>query len=122
MMIFYMHKVYTHVIIDIYILGTREEIFRVKSIAHLVNQLPTNNRNLLKFVIKHLKKVAEHSEKSKMGVPNLSVVFGPTLFRSQDESPTRILTDAPLLSGCVQTLINHFEDVFSEVIFIKYIC
>jgi hypothetical protein len=97
------------------LLGSREEMLRVKSIAYLVNRLPTNNRNLLKFVIKHLKKVSEHEEKSKMGVPNLSVVFGPTLFRSRDESPTKMLMDAPLLKGCVETLINHFEEIFSEV-------
>jgi hypothetical protein len=83
-------------------------------IKKLVNELPKENFLVLDYIISHLKKTSAESEVTKMSVQNLAIVFGPTLFRSPDESATRILTDSPLLSGAVSNLIQHYEFIFKN--------
>ncbi len=42
--------------------------------------LPEPNFNTLRFLVRHMVKVAEHSEQNKMTAVSLSIVFGPNLF------------------------------------------
>lgn len=87
---------------------------RIRAIKQLVHELPQANQSVLKQIIQHLIKISQKSETNKMTIPNLAIVFGPTLFRLPSENPIRALTDAPLLSGCVQVLIREFDKVFGD--------
>ena len=51
--------------------------------------------------------IAEHKKVNKMGVSNISIVFGPTLFRSQ----TRVgnISNA---SALVMTLLENYDTFF----------
>lgn len=84
-----------------------------KKIRELVEKLPDLNKRVLAFVAKHLKKVSDHKDENKMGPNNLAIVFGPSIFRTTDDSAVRMLTDAPLLSGCVQMFLLEFDFIFN---------
>jgi len=47
------------------------------TIHKLLLKLPRANLHTLKFLCEHLKLVAQHSEKNKMNIPNLTRCFGP---------------------------------------------
>ena len=89
---------------------------RPRQMKALLDQLPKANQYVLYFIIQHLVNVAKHDEENKMGINNLAIVFGPTLFRSKDESPVRLLSDVAFLRGCVETFIKDYEIVFSSII------
>uniref|UniRef100_A0A803VR78 Rho-GAP domain-containing protein n=1 Tax=Ficedula albicollis TaxID=59894 RepID=A0A803VR78_FICAL len=46
----------------------------------------------LKFLVGHLKTIADHSEKNKMEPRNLALVFGPTLVRTSEDNMTDMVT------------------------------
>ncbi|KAI9094415.1 Rho GTPase activation protein, partial [Phlyctochytrium arcticum] len=48
-------------------------------ISDLVHSLPANHFATLKLVCEHLARVASHSEKNRMSVRNLAIIFGPSL-------------------------------------------
>jgi len=94
----------------------KNRAMRPRAMKLLVDELPKNNQYVLYFVVQHLVNVAQHNEENKMGVSNLAIVFGPTLFRSRDESPVRLLSDVAFLRGCVETFIKDYDIVFSSII------
>uniref|UniRef100_A0A3B5MHS9 Rho-GAP domain-containing protein n=1 Tax=Xiphophorus couchianus TaxID=32473 RepID=A0A3B5MHS9_9TELE len=61
----------------------------------------------LKFLVSHLKMVADHSEKNKMEPRNLALVFGPTLVRTSEDNMTDMVTHMPDRYKIVETLILH---------------
>lgn len=87
---------------------------RIRNIKELLCSLPKEHYVVLKFLIKHLCLVQKQKEQTKMGIINLAIVFGPTLFRSKDNSPTRMLTDSPILSGVVASMMKHFDYIFEN--------
>jgi predicted Fe-Mo cluster-binding NifX family protein len=94
----------------------KNKLLRPKAMKLLIDQLPKCNQYVLYFIIQHLVNVAKHNAENKMGISNLAIVFGPTLFRSHDESPVRLLSDVAFLRGCVETFIRDYEIVFSSII------
>lgn len=87
---------------------------RIRNIKDLFKNLPQEHYIVLKFLIKHLCLVQKQKEETKMGIINLAIVFGPTLFRSKDNSPTRMLTDSPILAGTVASMMKHYEYLFED--------
>ncbi|KAL0480086.1 gacJJ [Acrasis kona] len=85
---------------------------KVKGVRELVMKLPEKNKLVLYFLLQHLVRVSKHSDQNKMSVQSLSIVFGPTLFRSTDNSSTRLFADAGHLGGCVEIMISNFDQVF----------
>jgi tetrahydromethanopterin S-methyltransferase subunit G len=94
----------------------KNKSLRPRQMKLLLDELPKANQYVLYFIIQHLVNVAKHDAENKMGVNNLAIVFGPTLFRSRDESPVRLLSDVAFLRGCVETFIKDYEIVFSSII------
>ncbi|EYC22173.1 hypothetical protein Y032_0017g3193 [Ancylostoma ceylanicum] len=58
---------------------------RFKRFDELLKMLPPENRETLKMLLRHLQRVAAHSDKNRMQTHNLAIMFGPTLFNSGDE-------------------------------------
>lgn len=50
------------------------------ALKHCIEFLPEPNYNVLRFLVRHLAKVAKYSDKNKMTAVSLSIVFGPNLF------------------------------------------
>ncbi|XP_026772813.3 rho GTPase-activating protein 23 isoform X2 [Pangasianodon hypophthalmus] len=87
---------------------------RLKTLKKLIHDLPDHYFHTLKFLIGHLKTVANHSEKNKMEPRNLALVFGPTLVRTSEDNMTDMVTHMPDRYKIVETLIQHYAWFFSE--------
>ncbi|MGH0134025.1 UNVERIFIED_CONTAM: hypothetical protein FKN15_052614 [Acipenser sinensis] len=75
--------------------------------ADEIRDLPDYYSHTLKFLVGHLKKVADHSEKNKMAPRNLALVFGPTLVRTSEDSVSDMVMHMPDRYKIVETLIQH---------------
>ncbi|XP_074000030.1 ral interacting protein isoform X3 [Rhodnius prolixus] len=75
-------------------------------LKELVDQLPSCNRALLGWLLKHLDSVAEHEKHNKMNAQNISVTLSPLLQTSQ-----RLLS----------ALLCHVSDLFQDVCLNKYV-
>ncbi|XP_072549086.1 rho GTPase-activating protein 23 isoform X2 [Salminus brasiliensis] len=87
---------------------------RLKTLKKLIHDLPDYYFHTLKFLVGHLKTVADHSEKNKMEPRNLALVFGPTLVRTSEDNMTDMVTHMPDRYKIVETLIQHYAWFFSE--------
>ncbi|XP_019871131.1 rho GTPase-activating protein Graf isoform X2 [Aethina tumida] len=86
---------------------------RINEIHRLLYKLPRANFDLLKIVIKHLQNVADKSSKNFMTASNLSVVFGPTLLRPEEETVASIM-DLKFYNIVVEILIDNYDRLFNE--------
>ncbi|XP_064844550.1 rho GTPase-activating protein 23-like isoform X5 [Oncorhynchus masou masou] len=87
---------------------------RLKTMKKLICDLPDHYYHTLKFLVGHLKTVADHCEKNKMEPRNLALVFGPTLVRTSEDNMTDMVTHMPDRYKIVETLIQHYLWFFSE--------
>ncbi|XP_028675476.1 LOW QUALITY PROTEIN: rho GTPase-activating protein 23-like [Erpetoichthys calabaricus] len=87
---------------------------RLKTMKKLIHDLPGHYFHTLKFLVGHLKTVADHSEKNKMEPRNLALVFGPTLVRTSEDNMTDMVTHMPDRYKIVETLIQHYSWFFNE--------
>ncbi|KAM9295989.1 rho GTPase-activating protein 23 [Gastrophryne carolinensis] len=87
---------------------------RMKRLRKLIRELPAYYYDTLRFLVRHLKTVADHSEKNKMEPRNLALVFGPTLVRTSEDNMTDMVTHMPDRYKIVETLIQHYDWFFSE--------
>ncbi|XP_060242830.1 rho GTPase-activating protein 23 isoform X3 [Meriones unguiculatus] len=87
---------------------------RMKTLRKLIRDLPGHYYETLKFLVSHLKTIADHSEKNKMEPRNLALVFGPTLVRTSEDNMTDMVTHMPDRYKIVETLIQHSDWFFSD--------
>ncbi|XP_063156824.1 rho GTPase-activating protein 23 [Candoia aspera] len=87
---------------------------RMKTLRKLIRDLPSHYYETLKFLVEHLKTIADHSEKNKMEPRNLALVFGPTLVRTSEDNMTDMVTHMPDRYKIVETLIQHSDWFFSD--------
>ncbi|KAJ3293097.1 Rho GTPase-activating protein 21 [Borealophlyctis nickersoniae] len=92
---------------------------RMIAIQDMVHALPAKHFATLKLVCEHLNRVASYSDRNKMSVRNLSIIFGPTLLRPPPalDSLARIMQDMPFQCTVVETLIEQAEWVFGPIEF-----
>uniref|UniRef100_A0A8C5QED1 Rho GTPase activating protein 23 n=1 Tax=Leptobrachium leishanense TaxID=445787 RepID=A0A8C5QED1_9ANUR len=87
---------------------------RLKTLRKLIRELPSYYYETLRFLVRHLKTVADHAEKNKMEPRNLALVFGPTLVRTSEDNMTDMVTHMPDRYKIVETLIQHADWFFSD--------
>ncbi|XP_077475817.1 rho GTPase-activating protein 23 isoform X4 [Stigmatopora argus] len=87
---------------------------RLKTMKKLIRDLPDYYYHTLKFLVCHLKTVADNSDKNKMEPRNLALVFGPTLVRTSEDNMKDMVTHMPDRYKIVETLIQHYLWFFSE--------
>lgn len=87
---------------------------RLKTMRKLTRDLPDYYYHTLKFLIGHLKTIADNSEKNKMEPRNLALVFGPTLVRTSEDNMTDMVTHMPDRYKIIETLILHHVWFFSD--------
>ncbi|KAH0626801.1 hypothetical protein JD844_002023 [Phrynosoma platyrhinos] len=92
----------------------RDASERMNTLRKLIWDLPSHHYETLKFLVGHLKTVADHSEKNKMEPRNLALVFGPTLVRTSEDNMTDMVTHMPDRYRIVETLIQHSDWFFSD--------
>ncbi|XP_038151756.1 rho GTPase-activating protein 23 isoform X3 [Cyprinodon tularosa] len=87
---------------------------RLKTMKKLIRDLPDHYFHTLKFLITHLKTIADHSDKNKMEPRNLALVFGPTLVRTSEDNMKDMVTHMPDRYKIVETLIQHCVWFFTD--------
>ncbi|XP_019114236.2 rho GTPase-activating protein 23 isoform X3 [Larimichthys crocea] len=87
---------------------------RLKTMKKLIRDLPDHYYHTLKFLVGHLKTVADSSDKNKMEPRNLALVFGPTLVRTSEDNMKDMVTHMPDRYKIVETLIQHGIWFFAE--------
>ncbi|VFV42451.1 rho gtpase-activating protein 23 [Lynx pardinus] len=86
----------------------------VHTLTNSIRDLPGHYYETLKFLVGHLKTIADHSEKNKMEPRNLALVFGPTLVRTSEDNMADMVTHMPDRYKIVETLIQHSDWFFSD--------
>ncbi|OWK14026.1 hypothetical protein Celaphus_00001203, partial [Cervus elaphus hippelaphus] len=84
-----------------------EPLFTDGELGADIRDLPGHYYETLKFLVSHLKTIADHSEKNKMEPRNLALVFGPTLVRTSEDNMADMVTHMPDRYKIVETLIQH---------------
>lgn len=78
--------------------------------TQLIQTLPIENFNTLKYLMEHLYRVQSRSKENFMTSKNLAVIFGPTLLRDQDEN--RDLLEMNHKINAIEFILNHMNTLF----------
>ncbi|KAI7863018.1 hypothetical protein BDF14DRAFT_1847861 [Spinellus fusiger] len=85
-----------------------ERMFRIKSIIHV---LPPSNYVVLEFLMRHLNRVALHSDINKMETSNLALIFSVGLLRTAAEDLSSIM-QTDLQSKIIEAVIQQVDWFF----------
>ncbi|KAL6469371.1 hypothetical protein MHYP_G00228950 [Metynnis hypsauchen] len=87
----------------------------VHRLKELLADLPKANITTLRYIARHLRRIAELEEDNKMSPSNLGIVFGPSLMRPRPSGATvslSSLVDYPFQARIVETLIVFYRTIF----------
>lgn len=87
-----------------------ETAARVQLLQKGLSELPRVHRDVLEFLVFHLKRVVERQEENLMTSQNVAVVFAPTIMRP--ESLAREMTDVQKKNDILKFLVDNCQDVF----------
>nr|KAF6493565.1 Rho GTPase activating protein 9 [Rousettus aegyptiacus] len=73
--------------------------------------MPKPNHDTLRYLLEHLCRVITHSDKNRMTPHNLGIVFGPTLFRPEQETSDPA-AHALYPGQLVQLMLTDFTSLF----------
>jgi len=93
-----------------------EEAEREAAMYQAISELAMPNRDTLAYIILHLKVVADHRDKNKMDVDNLSKVMGPTIVGYSSPDPTAILSEAGDQQKVMKTLLNISDEYWKKLL------
>ncbi|KAL1955561.1 hypothetical protein VTO42DRAFT_8440 [Malbranchea cinnamomea] len=83
---------------------------RIELMQRALQELPRVHRDVLEFLIFHLKRVVEREKENLMSSQNIAVVFAPTIMRP--ESLSREMTDVQKKNETVQFLVDNCQEIF----------
>ncbi|KAJ5160301.1 uncharacterized protein N7482_007305 [Penicillium canariense] len=83
---------------------------RVELLQKCLSELPRTHRDVLEFLVFHLKRVVERQDENLMTSQNIAVVFAPTIMRP--ESLAREMTDVQKKNDILKFLVENCQDVF----------
>ncbi|XP_064447083.1 rho GTPase-activating protein 9 isoform X1 [Mirounga angustirostris] len=92
-------------------LAVSESEQRLSQIRELIGSMPKPNRDTLRYLLEHLCRVIAHSDKNRMTPHNLGIVFGPTLFRPEQETSDPA-AHALYPGQLVQLMLTDFTSLF----------
>ncbi|KAE8348837.1 hypothetical protein BDV28DRAFT_75677 [Aspergillus coremiiformis] len=83
---------------------------RIETLQKCLLELPRVHRDVLEFLIFHLKRVVEREKENLMTSQNIAVVFAPTIMRPQ--SLAREMTDVQKKNEVLKFLVENCQEVF----------
>ena len=102
---------YEHFFDAIKLYEERPEDGKVELIRELA-LLPRCNYNLMKYLCHFLHEVKMYEKDNRMGVLNLSTVFGPNMFRANNEDPTAMMEVTSMSQKFIHLLIAEYDTMF----------
>uniref|UniRef100_A0A2I4CVP4 Minor histocompatibility protein HA-1 isoform X2 n=1 Tax=Austrofundulus limnaeus TaxID=52670 RepID=A0A2I4CVP4_AUSLI len=94
-----------------------EILVLVDSLKEVLKELPKANFSTLRYIVRHLRRIAELEEDNKMSPSNLGIVFGPSLMRPRPTGATislSSLVDYPHQARIVEALIVFYSSIFQS--------
>eukprot|EP00095_Tigriopus_kingsejongensis_P000335 maker-scaffold194_size270518-snap-gene-0.10 protein:Tk00335 transcript:maker-scaffold194_size270518-snap-gene-0.10-mRNA-1 annotation:"rho gtpase-activating protein 12" len=86
---------------------------KLKLIKDTLQSMPRSHRSTLKILLGHLLRVTEFQEFNRMQIPNLAIVFGPTLMWPPTHAITQNMAlDMMQQNIIVESLLSHFQLIF----------
>ncbi|KAI2811274.1 Rho GTPase-activating protein 9 [Blomia tropicalis] len=87
---------------------------KIDAFRKLINDLPPNNYDTLKFILQHLLRIVEYSQENRMSIPNLAIVFGPTLIWPSSDLNNLVLDMMLQMqqSQAIEFLLLEFNTIF----------
>lgn len=83
---------------------------RVEMLRRDFQALPEVHRDVLEYLMFHLKRVVEHEKTNLMNSQNVAVVFAPTIMRP--ESLAREMTDVQKKNELMRFMVDNCDDIF----------
>ncbi|KKA23304.1 Rho GTPase activator Rga [Rasamsonia emersonii CBS 393.64] len=83
---------------------------RIEAVRRSLEGLPRVHRDVLEFLVFHLKRVVEHEKENLMSSQNIAVVFAPTIMRP--ESIAREMTDVQKKNEALKFIVENCQEVF----------
>ncbi|MED6244382.1 hypothetical protein ATANTOWER_007752 [Ataeniobius toweri] len=89
---------------------------RLQALWVVCDQLPKNNKNNLRYLVKFLSKLAQDSEANKMTPSNISIVLGPNLLWAKTEGSLAEMAAATSVHvvAIIEPIIQHADWFFPE--------
>uniref|UniRef100_A0A8C9V2B0 Rho GTPase activating protein 9 n=1 Tax=Scleropages formosus TaxID=113540 RepID=A0A8C9V2B0_SCLFO len=84
---------------------------KVDRMRCLVLSMPAPNRDTMHFMIRHLRRVMEHSDSNRMTTQNIGIVFGPTLMRPERDN-VNMAINMVYQNQAVELILGEFERIF----------
>ncbi|XP_054266488.1 rho GTPase-activating protein 12-like isoform X1 [Macrosteles quadrilineatus] len=84
---------------------------KIKEFREIVKSLPTCNHDTLKYLLQHLLRVTKYQEFNRMHIPNIAIVFGPTLMWPEQESKNMAF-DLMQQNFVIDFLLSEFNNIF----------
>ncbi|KAM4628608.1 rho GTPase-activating protein 45 isoform 1-T1 [Polymixia lowei] len=94
-----------------------EILVLVDKLRDLLKKLPKANIATLRYITRHLRRIAELEQDNKMSPSNLGIVFGPSLMRPRPTGATvslSSLVDYPHQARIIETLIVFYTSIFQS--------
>ncbi|XP_024922001.1 rho GTPase-activating protein 45 isoform X1 [Cynoglossus semilaevis] len=94
-----------------------EVLVLVDKLKEHLKELPKANFATLRYIVRHLRRIAELEENNKMSPSNLGIVFGPSLMRPRPTGATislSSLVDYPHQARIVEALIVFYSSIFQS--------
>ncbi|XP_026473973.1 rho GTPase-activating protein 92B-like isoform X2 [Ctenocephalides felis] len=86
---------------------------RLAAIKKIVDKLPEQNYENLRYLIKFLAELARNENHNKMSVQNIAIVFAPNLLKSnEDDELLNVMSSAAARTSVIETLLRHVDYFF----------
>lgn len=86
-----------------------DDVVRLRALRDLLIDFRAPHRQTLRVVLRHLRRVADHSATNLMTPKNLAVVLGPSVM--WDRSGAREIEDVQAKTAAVQFMIEHADEL-----------
>lgn len=86
---------------------------RIDVMQRGLQELPRVHRDVLEFLVFHLKRVVDREKENLMTSLNIAVVFAPTIMRP--ESLSREMTDVQKKNETLQFLVDNCQEIFMGI-------
>ncbi|KAH8698411.1 putative Rho GTPase activator Rga [Talaromyces proteolyticus] len=83
---------------------------RIEALRAALETLPRVHRDVLEFLVFHLKRVVEHEKQNLMTSQNVAVVFAPTIMRPKEIA--REMTDVQKKNEALKFIVENCQEIF----------
>ncbi|KAJ1941003.1 Rho-type gtpase-activating protein, partial [Linderina pennispora] len=99
-------------------IGSDEE--KVRVYRTISDSMPHEHSETLKYLMLHLKRIAEYQQNNKMTPNNLSVVFAPNILHMPKSNVFEEMKNMGGINQTVRFLIQHANDIWGDQHYAQY--